>query len=207
MIAADGGADGLGMYGMAPEASIYSYRVCESNDGCYGAYVAAAIYAAIDDGVNIINLSLAGPGHDEAVETAIEAAVARNILVIAAAGNSPPYSYMGYPAVYPTVVSVGAIREDLSAWPYSAPGWNDTDNVREPHEIEVAAPGSGVLGALRTVCYVLGHGTSLAAPHVAGLAAKLWSGQQVTQRCAHQHVAKPNLGSEVKREKREEAHE
>jgi subtilisin len=94
VIAADGGADGLGMWGMAPEASIYSYRVCEPNRECWGAYVADGIYAAIADGVNIINMSLAGPGNDDVVRAAIDDAVAHNILVVVAAGNSPPYSYV-----------------------------------------------------------------------------------------------------------------
>ena len=182
VIAADGGADGRGMWGMAPEAEIYSYRVCDPDKECWGAYVAAGIYAAIDDSVNIINLSLVGPGHDKVVQAAIEAAVARNILVVCAAGNSPPYSYVGYPAVYPEVLSVGAITETRQPWPYSAPGFNDGDYARETKEVEVAAPGSAVLAAMKTGCWVLGSGTSLASPLVAGLAAKLWNGSAATTR-------------------------
>ena len=182
VIAADGGADGLGMYGMAPEAEIYSYRVCDPNQECWGAYLAAGIYAAIDDGMNIINLSLAGPGHDKVVQDAIDAAIARNILVVCAAGNSPPYSYVGYPAVYPEVLSVGAISETLAPWPYSTTGMNDGDFVREEREIEVATPGAAVLAAMKTGCWVLGSGTSLAAPLVTGLAAKLWNGSAATTR-------------------------
>ena len=176
IIAADGGFDGLGMWGMAPEASIYSYRVCEPNGECWGSYIAAGIYAAIADGVNIINLSLSGSGHDPVVRAAIDAAVDRNILVVVAAGNSPPFSYVGYPAVYPEVVCVGAIQPNLSPWTYTSAGINDGDYIREDSEIELAAPGASVLAALKTGCWVLGSGTSLAAPHVTGLAAKLWDG-------------------------------
>ena len=76
---------------MAPEASIYSYRVCEPSRECWGSYVAAGIYAAIADSVNIINVSLDGPGNDDAIRAAIDDAAAHNILVVVAAGNSPPY--------------------------------------------------------------------------------------------------------------------
>jgi hypothetical protein len=182
VIAADGGADGRGMFGMAPEAEIYSYRVCDPDKECWGAYLAAGIYAAIDDSMNIINLSLVGPGHDKVVEDAIQAAVAHNILVVCAAGNSPPYSYIGYPAVYPEVLSVGGIAENREPWPYSAPGINDGDYLREPREIDVAAPGAAVLGAMKTGCWVLASGTSVASPLVAGLAAKLWNGSAATTR-------------------------
>ena len=190
VIAADGGADGLGMWGMAPEASIYSYRVCEPNNECWGTYVAAGIYAAIDDEVNIINISLDGPGHDDAIKAAIDAAVAHNILVVVAVGNSPPYSYVGYPAAYREVMSVGAIRENLTPWPFTAAGVNDGDYVREDNEIEVAAPGAAVLAALKSGCWALASGTSLAAPLVTGLAARLWNGDAAATRALIQRAAR-----------------
>ena len=189
IIAADGGADGLGMRGMAPEASIYSYRVCDSGE-CWGSYIAAAIYAAIDDGVNIINLSLTGTGHDAVVQAAIDEARAHNILVIASGGNSPPYSHLGYPAVYPEVVSVGAIQESRAPWAFSAPGFNNGNNARDEREIEMAGPGAAVLAAMADGCYVLASGTSLAAPHVSGLAAKLWNGDAEATRTRLQNSAR-----------------
>jgi hypothetical protein len=178
------------MWGMAPEAEIYSYRVCEPNRECWGAYVAAGIYAAIADSMNIINMSLDGPGHDEAIQAAIDSAIAHNILVVGAAGNSPPFSYIGWPASYAEVVSVGAIAENREPWTYSAPGFNDGDYVREPREIEFAAPGAAVLAALKSGCWVLGSGTSLASPMVAGLAAKLWTGDAVATRARLQRAAR-----------------
>ena len=190
VIAADGGADGLGMWGMAPEAELYSYRVCDPNQECWGAYVAAGIYAAIADSMNIINMSLDGPGNDAAIRAAIDSALAHNILLVGAAGNSPPFSYIGWPASYPEVLSVGAITENREAWAYSAPGFNDGDYVREPREIEVAAPGAAVLAALKSGCWVLGSGTSLASPMVAGLAAKVWNGDAVATRTRLQRAAR-----------------
>jgi len=190
VIAADGGADGLGMWGMAPEASIYSYRVCEPNRECWGAYVADGIYAAIADGVNILNVSLGGPGNDEAMRAAIDDAVAHNILVVVAAGNSPPYSYVAYPAAYPEVVCVGALAENLAPWPFTASGINDGDYVREDNEIEVTAPGAAVLAAMKSGCWVLASGTSLAAPLVSGLAARLWNGDAAATRSRLQRAAR-----------------
>jgi hypothetical protein len=182
VIAADGGEDGLGMWGVAPEASIYSYRVCEPNRECWGAYVADGIWGAIADSVNIINLSLEGPGHDAAIQAAIDTALAHNILVVAASGNAPPFSYIAWPASYGEVVSVGALDQALTPWTYSAPGFNDGDYVREARETEVAAPGADVLSALKSGCWVLGSGTSLASPMVAGLAAKIWNGSALETR-------------------------
>jgi subtilisin family serine protease len=190
VIAADGGADGAGMWGMAPEASIYSYRVCEPNHECWGAYVADGIYAAIADGVNIINMSLEGPGNDEAVRAAIDEAVAHNILIVVSAGNSPPYSYVGYPASYPEVVSVGAIMENRAPWPFSASGLNNGDYLRDANEIEVAAPGAAVLVARNDQCWGLPSGTSFSAPMVAGLAAKLWNGSAAETRERIRHRAR-----------------
>jgi hypothetical protein len=161
---------------MAPEVSIYSYRVCNVSLECWGSYVADGIHAAIADGVNIINMSLDGPGHDVAIRAAIDEAIAHNILVIVAAGNSPPYSYVGYPGAYPEVVTVGAIKENLDPWPFTASGVNDGDYVHEDNEIEVAAPGNAVLAAMKSGCWVLASGTSMAAPLVTGLAVKLWDG-------------------------------
>ena len=79
----------------------------------------------------------------------MDAAAARNILVVAAAGNSPPFSYVGWPAFSSSVLSVGAITESLEPWQYSAAGINDGDYVREDKELEVTAPGSSVLAAMR----------------------------------------------------------
>jgi subtilase family protein/SprB-like repeat protein len=190
VIAADGGEDGAGMWGMAPEVAIYSYRVCNVSLECWGSYVADGIYAAIADGVNIINMSLDGPGHDAAIRAAIDDAVAHNILVVVAAGNSPPYSYVGYPGAYPEVVTVGAIKENLDPWPFTASGVNDGDYVHEINEIEVAGPGAGVLAAMKSGCWVLGAGTSLAAPLVSGLAVKLWDGDAATTRARIQRAAR-----------------
>jgi hypothetical protein len=190
VIAADGGEDGLGMWGMAPEVSIYSYRVCDRNQECWAAWVAAGIRAAIADGVNIINISLASSGNDDVVHAAIDEAVARNILVVVAAGNSPPYSNVGYPAAYPEVLSVGAITKSGAPWAYTASGANDGDYAREVNEIEVAAPGAECRAALMNGCWVQASGTSIAAPMVTGLAAKLWNGSAAETRARLQRAAR-----------------
>jgi subtilisin len=190
VIAADGGADGLGMWGMAPEASLYSYRVCDENRECWGAWMAAGIYAAIADGVNIINISLASSGNDDMVHAAIQEAVAHNILVVAAAGNRPFFAFIGYPAVYREVVSVGALGKNLEPWPFTATGQNDGDYVREDQEVEVAAPGQAVRAALMSGCWVEGSGTSLASPLVAGLAARMWDGSAAVTRLKLQRAAR-----------------
>ncbi|MDP6583726.1 MAG: S8 family serine peptidase, partial [Anaerolineales bacterium] len=58
IIATDGGNDGLGIYGVAPEASIYAYKVCSNSGSCWADDIAFAIRMAVDNGANIVNLSL-----------------------------------------------------------------------------------------------------------------------------------------------------
>jgi subtilisin len=61
-IAADGGADGKGIYGVAPEANLFAYKVCGANGSCWSDDIADAIRMAADKGANIISISLGSDG-------------------------------------------------------------------------------------------------------------------------------------------------
>lgn len=178
IIAADGGSDGLGIYGMAPEADIFAYKVCSNNGTCWADDIAVALKMAVDDGANIINMSLGSDNPSQLIIDATDYAVSKNVLVVAAAGNDGPYvGSIDYPSADVNVIAVGAVDKDIQISDWSSRGNNSTSKpyVVEEKDIELVAPGVNIESTWKDGGYAILSGTSMAAPHVAGLAAKLWS--------------------------------
>lgn len=179
-ILADGGSDGQGIYGVAPGASLLAYKVCGSN-GCWGDDIAAAIDYAAANGAHIVSMSLGG----DSESTLISQAIARNpqLLYVAAAGNDGPDSgSMDYPAANAAVIGVGAVDSGLQVPAWSSRGVNDGDYIIEAAEVELATPGVTVASTWYDGTYYYLSGTSMATPHVSGLAAKLWQGDAASTR-------------------------
>jgi subtilisin family serine protease len=126
--------------------------------------VAAALHCAIDDGVDVVNLSLTA-GDTSALRGALARAEDEGVVVVAAAGNGGNGAHPGaYPAAYPTVVAVTSVAagngEERRA-PFANGGpW-----------VDLAAPGVGVLSTAPGGRWSTGDGTSYSAPLVAGAAA------------------------------------
>lgn len=177
IIAADGGSDGLGIYGMAPEANLFVYKVCSNNGTCWADDIAVALRTAADDGTNIMNISLGSDNPSQLITDAINYVVSKKVLVIAAAGNDGPYAgSIDYPGADANIVAVGAINKDIQI-----PDWSSRGNnlISEPYiveekDIELAAPGVSVESTWKDGGYAILSGTSMASPHITGLAAKLW---------------------------------
>ncbi len=188
-ILADAGSDGKGIYGVAPQAKLFAYRVCDSSGSCWSDDIAAAIDYAGSNGAEIISMSL---GSD--VESSlIRDAISRNskVLIVAAAGNDGPLlDSIDYPGANANVVAVGAIdiNENVADW--SSRGINDGDYLVEEREVEFGAPGVNVESTWNTGGYRLLSGTSMATPHISGLAAKLWQGSAPLTRTYLQERAK-----------------
>ena len=177
IIAADGGSDGKGIYGMASAANIFAYKVCSDSGFCWTDDIAVALRMAADNGANIINLSLGSDGDSLFISDAVSYAATKNVLIIAAAGNDGPYvGSIDYPAANPKVVAVGAVNSNLDVSDWRSRGINSTTQpyVTEDKDIEQAAPGVNIESVWKDGGYAILSGTSMSAPHVSGLAAKLW---------------------------------
>src|SRR3989338_6793907 len=177
IIAADGGLDGLGIYGMAPEAGVFAYKVCSNNGTCWADDIAVALRTAADDGANIVNMSLGSDNPSPLIIDATNYAISKNVLVVAAAGNDGPYAgSIDYPGADANAIAVGAVNADIKIPDWSSRGNNFTSKpyVVEEKDIEFAAPGVNIESTWKDGRYAILSGTSMASPHVAGLAAKLW---------------------------------
>lgn len=179
-ILADGGSDGLGIYGVAPAANLLAYKVCTSS-GCWTDDIAAAIDYAGSHGAEIVSMSFGGNSESILIKNAIS----RNpyLLFVAAAGNDGPSDgSIDYPAANVNVIAIGAIDVNEAVASWSSRGINDGDYVVEEREVEFGAPGVSVESTWNDGAYKVISGTSMATPHISGLAAKLWTGNAVDTR-------------------------
>ncbi len=189
-IAADGGFDGLGIWGVASEANLLIYKVCRNDGTCWADDIAAALDFAAAGGANVASLSLGGNTESFILRNSVDNAVNKNILIVAAAGNDgPDRGSIDWPAAYKSVVAVGAIAEDKTVPEWSSRGVNDGDYIVEDREVELGAPGVNVESTWLDSGYRYLSGTSMATPHVSGLAAKLWHGVATSTRYNLQMIA------------------
>jgi subtilisin family serine protease len=125
-------------------------------------------------GAKVINLSLGGPTSDTTLHSAIISAANAGVLIVAAAGNAGTAAPQ-YPAAYPEVLAVAAVGPDAAPAPYSSFGPNVA--LRAPGGNFALGDGTDGVGssiwnfALAQPAYVFAEGTSMAAPHVTGVAA------------------------------------
>lgn len=158
-----------GVRGIAPSATIMPVKVLDAYGIGWDSTIADGIRYAADNGADIINLSLGSSFSSHTLSDAIDYAQTNGVLVVAAAGNSGTFTGGAYPAQYSNVVSVAASDEDGYKTYWS--NWG---------KVDVIAPGDLILSTYPGNKYVRLSGTSMASPHVAGVAALIAQDSSLT---------------------------
>lgn len=150
--------------GLAPSASVLSIRVT-GTDGLSDTFsVAQGIYAALDAGAQVINISLGGYATSTILGSAVEEALAQGVALVASSGNDQA-ARLVYPAAYSGVVSVGAVDAAGLQALFSNSGSG----------LQLTAPGYAIQTAGAAGSRVSFTGTSASAPVVAGAIAAVLS--------------------------------
>ena len=161
------GGNNEGVVGVNPGNNLNLHIVKVFNNSgnwAYGSDLVVAIDQCAAAGANVISMSLGGSGSSSAENNAFAQAAANGILSIAAAGNGGNSSF-SYPASYDSVMSVGAVDSNTNIASFS----------QYNNQVEISAPGVGVNSTLPNNQYASYNGTSMATPHIAGVAALVWS--------------------------------
>ena len=154
----------IGVAGFAAGVKILPVRVLDNNGSGWNSDIAKGIVYAADHGASVVNLSLGGATADGASADAVRYALARNVVVVAAAGNERRSgSPTSYPAAFPGVLGVAATDSADRVASFSNAGTY----------VDVAAPGVGILSTVRGSSYTTMSGTSMATPYVAAAVAVL----------------------------------
>ena len=156
--------------GVAPEALLLAYKVLDASGSGASSTVLAAIEKAVNDKVQIISMSLGGPGSpDDPVSTAVNRATELGVVVIVAAGNNGPLpESIGSPGVAREAITVGATDKNDVIAQFSSRGPIPGLDVVKP---EVMAPGVKILSTVLNGGEASYNGTSMATPHVSGIVA------------------------------------
>lgn len=180
------GNNGAGVIGIAWGAKIMAGKAIDSYGNGYDGWLATAIIYAAQNGADVINNSWGAWGTSQTIAEAVDYAYSLGAVVVAAAGNSSDDALNYYPANHPKAITVAATS------------WGDylASFSNRGSKIDVAAPGVEVLslraagtsmGSPLNAGYTVANGTSMAAPHVAGVAALIldahpeYSSEQVRQ--------------------------
>jgi subtilisin family serine protease len=168
LAAGRGNGNGNGVLGTAPEANLISISVGFQASGStvpFADQIADAIHFAVDNGADVINMSLTTNTLDwpESWDEAFSYADEHNVVVVAAAGNrGSGTEQIGAPATIPGVLVVAGVD------PSGAASWNASS---QGITLAVAAPSEELVGVSPDGTYVSWAGTSGASPIVAGIAA------------------------------------
>ncbi|WP_059104808.1 S8 family peptidase [Shouchella shacheensis] len=151
-----------GVLGVSPAANLYAVKVLGSDGMGQNSDIIRGIDWAIENDIDIANLSLGGPTPSQALEDAVNRADNSGVLLVAATGNSGAGS-VSYPARYDSVLAVGAVDSS-----------NQKANFSQYGEgLDIVAPGVEIGSTYLGNSYHSLSGTSMASPHVAGVAALL----------------------------------
>jgi thermitase len=156
--------NGKGVAGTCPDCALYNVKVLDDRGLGSSEAIANGITWAADNGAKVISMSLGGSQTSSTIEAAVNYAWSKGSIVIAAAGNTGEQGPQ-YPAYFENVIAVAATDHNDKMAHFSTYGsW-----------VNVAAPGHRILSTMFNNSYTMLSGTSMAAPHVAGVAGLVWS--------------------------------
>lgn len=169
------------LVGVAPDATLLAYKVLDSVGGGTTSTVLAGVERAIDpnqdgdpsDRADVVNMSLGGPAQpNDPVIAAVERGIAAGAVFSLAAGNHGAAGTLGTPGLAPSAITVGAttLEDKVAAFSSGGPAGSNGEWALKP---EIAAPGVDINSSVLDDRQRLASGTSMAAPHVAGVAALL----------------------------------
>jgi subtilisin family serine protease len=146
----------IGVIGIGPKIDLYAIKVLNASGSGYLSDVIEGIQWAINNGMQVINMSLGTTSDVQSFHDAVIAAKNAGIVVVAAAGNSG--SSVTFPAAYPEAIAVSATDQSnaIASWSSRGP------------EVDLAAPGVDIYSTYKGTGYATLSGTSMAAPHVTG---------------------------------------
>lgn len=151
--------DSKGVVGVAPDVDLYGVKVLDENgSGTFDDVIAGMLWA-VENKMEVANMSLGANSGNQALADAVEAMRKAGVILIAAAGNSG--RSVGYPAAYPGAIAVAASNSADGLASFSSRG----------PTVAIIAPGVNVKSTYMGGDYDTLSGTSMAAPHAAGLAA------------------------------------
>jgi len=151
-----------GIYGVNPNAELYSVKVLDSENKAPLSRIIQGIYWCIEQDMDIINMSFGTSVYSKALEQAVKDAYDAGLLMVGAAGNDG--ETIEYPAAFQEVMAVAATDPKAEISEFSNTG----------DELEIAAPGEKIRVASFFDGNQVTHGTSIAVPHVTGAASLLW---------------------------------
>ena len=151
----------IGVVGVAPDAWLYGVKVLNKGGGGMTSDCIEGIQWCTDNGMDVISMSWGSTAYDQGIVDACNAAWAAGCVLVGAAGNSGVEDPDLYPAGYESVMAISATDSSDNIASFSNYG----------DEIELGAPGVSVYSCYKDGGYVTMSGTSMACPHVSGVAA------------------------------------
>jgi thermitase len=165
--------NGMGVAGVAFDASIkvMPIRIFDANGRTTISAISNGLHYAADHGAKVINMSYGGIFRSRTEADAVRYAWNKGAVLVAAAGNDAT-TLKSYPAAYPEVMAVSATNHNDSLTSYS--NYGSWLSVAAPGGDDSNWPYSGILSTYPDT-YAWWGGTSMAAPHVSGLASLLFA--------------------------------
>jgi subtilisin len=154
----------VGIKGLAPNVQLYSIKVLDDDGLGQYSQIIDGIEWATQQGLHMVNLSLAGKESSYALKLAVDEAYKKGLYIIAASGNHTNNTFsedqsVYYPAKYESVIAVGAVDKYNKHPKFSGSG----------PELEIVAPGVDIYSSFMNNTYETHTGTSMATPYVTAI--------------------------------------